>query len=741
MAPILFSKHVLPLLSPYASHHAELRDYRSLMQSGWVIPGKGEESELIRKLEGRGDGPRMPLDGPYFKHDDIERIEEWINQGAENDKEGEEQPEPSILFSKHVLPLLSPYASHHAELRDYRSLMQSGWVIPGKGEESELIRKLEGRGDGPRMPLDGPYFKHDDIERIEEWINQGAKNDAETPPIRVIGEASENTVLIMGAGVAGLTAGIELIERGFDVTILTEGHRLGGKGSSWRDSRVDPKATWHDDPRIGRENHETPKSSGPVKYRGPAIVNHGYHSVFGFYHNFIDLLKRVGAYKNLIPNDHSFQIMENGKVHRLEFMDLPFPFHAIKGLFYSGLSCREKMRFALWAILVFAQDPSKIEKYDYHAFATWSRGRGLGDASLKTSIIRMLQEGDFNTPYGFSAYIALNGIIEMFKDYPSTLMYHFNGGITQTLMNPLGAYFQKKGGRIVYRKKVVELRHDRKKITGVVVAGPHCHYGGPWEDGTVGVEPEEGEYRAGHYISTLPVANFLELNRGDHELWDQPYFRNMWSFDTVDTFAYQIWLSKKITPPELSRNVIVGLRPPFCTVMDYKEIIDEYKSEPQLGSVIDMIGSQSFFRRSRKNGIEYGWTREELRELALQELARCEAFKECRDPRDPGKFNKDLILHEEFHENNASHNRFFLTLPKSTRYRPGTRSPYSNLLLAGDWIKNNTMDFITMEGACISGKLAANEILSLGKGGKIEIKSRKDGALLKLLRLLARPFL
>jgi len=41
--------------------------------------------------------------------------------------------------------------------------------------------------------------------------------------------------LIMGGGLAGLSCGVALADRGIEVTVLEGGSRLGGRASSWRD--------------------------------------------------------------------------------------------------------------------------------------------------------------------------------------------------------------------------------------------------------------------------------------------------------------------------------------------------------------------------------------------------------------------------------------------------------------------------------------------------------------------------
>jgi hypothetical protein len=52
-------------------------------------------------------------------------------------------------------------------------------VVPGDPENSYLVHKLEGRADiaGLRMPRIGPPLTDGQIQIIEAWIAQGARND------------------------------------------------------------------------------------------------------------------------------------------------------------------------------------------------------------------------------------------------------------------------------------------------------------------------------------------------------------------------------------------------------------------------------------------------------------------------------------------------------------------------------------------------------------------------------------
>ncbi|RPH98436.1 MAG: hypothetical protein EHM68_04555 [Lysobacterales bacterium] len=206
-----------------------------------VRAGDAEGSELLRRVKGLSQ-PRMPMTGPPWLSDaEVALIERWVNDGLANgapDAAVVEAPPPAqaplqapnrpgpdeAVTYLHVAPILAQRcAKCHTDnglmgpapeglrLTSYAATLavaERARVVPGRPEASELVRRIRGQAR-PRMPLDGPpYLDADQIELIEEWIRQGARNGSGQPATIPVGAR----VRLHGTlGPGGRLDGLELL--------------------------------------------------------------------------------------------------------------------------------------------------------------------------------------------------------------------------------------------------------------------------------------------------------------------------------------------------------------------------------------------------------------------------------------------------------------------------------------------------------------------------------------------------
>ena len=115
-------------------------------------------------------------------------------------------------------------------------------------------------------------------------------------------------VAIIGAGLAGLSAAVDLVDAGHSVELFEARPFLGGKVGSWEDQEG---------------NH----------------IEMGLHVFFFNYANLFALMKKVGALENLLPKEHTHLFVnEGGDVKSLDFrFALGAPFNGLKAFFTTCL--------------------------------------------------------------------------------------------------------------------------------------------------------------------------------------------------------------------------------------------------------------------------------------------------------------------------------------------------------------------------------------------------------------------
>ncbi|MFM6198976.1 MAG: FAD-dependent oxidoreductase, partial [Dolichospermum sp.] len=126
-------------------------------------------------------------------------------------------------------------------------------------------------------------------------------------------------VAIVGAGLAGLSTAVDLVDRGCEVEIFESRPFVGGKVSSWVDNDG---------------NH----------------IEMGLHVFFGCYYNLFELMDKVGARENLLLKEHTHTfINRGGRVGELDFRFFTgAPFHGLKAFFTtSQLSTVDKLANSL----------------------------------------------------------------------------------------------------------------------------------------------------------------------------------------------------------------------------------------------------------------------------------------------------------------------------------------------------------------------------------------------------------
>ncbi len=541
---------------------------------------------------------------------------------------------------------------------------------------------------------------------------------------------AEREVVILGCGLAGLSAGIHLLEAGrgrFRVRILERGHVVGGKASSMP----------HVDAATGRT----------------FTVDHGFH-VFFDYPNLGARLRSLDAMGGLTALRHDVRIWSEGTVRRFRAIPLPSPFHLLAGGLESGLygplDGIAVFRFLseIFVIEIDRLSEAERRRLDETAFTDYARAHGLSDAILGSSFFRFITQSAFIYPNPMSALAAIAAIQLVSQSYDSVAMRYMNGGLGDVVTAPLLQHFLRQGGVLEKfqqakrfrveggRVAAVEVQNSRHFIHAAEMAsGFLSNYAsvetpvGPPEPpkpphpGTAittpsAPGPDEGDgppgsvadVTADHYVSALPPLDLVGTL--GPEMLALPYFAAIAKLKTQKTMALTIWYDRLVSPEDAD-GAIVALPGPFSTVCDLARIQSDPEGD---GSVVQFVGEDGAFT---------GRPDREVVDAAMVVLQKLWPLSRGA-----------VVQKSYFHR--GRHDAFFLSTPGSDALRPAAASPYPNLFLAGDYTQTG-FRVICMEGAYISGMLAANAILAREGLPQIPIAPmRQPGGATQLARIARR---
>jgi uncharacterized protein with NAD-binding domain and iron-sulfur cluster len=521
-------------------------------------------------------------------------------------------------------------------------------------------------------------------------------------------------VLILGGGLAGLAAGLEILDRAgerYAVTLACMEGRLGGKAASWRlpDGRY---------------------------------METGFHSLFGYYTAVPALLSRCGRE---VTDERWFTT--NGGVHRiydaganavntLRVPSGPLDVRALLDsdlLGYRGMNPSQKLRTGVFLARLAAEfargEPPP--SMDEDGFTPWCVAHGLDLDLTRSPWFRYIFDLTYNYPHEGSAYVGVKGFRDMFGFRKSPVVY-FNGPMSEVLIAPIAEAFVRAGGSIEFCAKATGVALDRagRAVTEVTLApmgravridGVYDRVGVDVGDGVDALAeapypkgdpaPQPGAavrvLRAGQdfdaVISALPIDSLRALLRTTsdfpRDVLDHAELRGVWKLRTVASISLRMWLDAQVFPSDYD-TVVLGTPQPAATVIDYANRVASLRGGK--GSVVEMLGQE---------GLDGDLADDELVRRMLRNLAGLPFV-------DGARFDPERVLAQAggnrwlFRRNTAHHMRYVLAEPGHWKHRLDARvRGYDNLFFAGDWVRSSQPTPST-EAAVRAGVAAAGALLA-----------------------------
>eukprot|EP00871_Galdieria_phlegrea_P001307 jgi/Galph1/2177/GphlegSOOS_G827.1 len=473
-------------------------------------------------------------------------------------------------------------------------------------------------------------------------------------------------VIVIGGGLAGLTTALELVDKGYRVTIYETRKVLGGKVASWTDRKG---------------NH----------------IEMGLHVFFGCYYELFQLMNKLGLLQNLLLKQHQHQyISKGGKVTSLDFRfaNIGSPWNGLKAFFTTQqLNFVEKVRNA-WALATspiirglfdFDGAMEEIRQLDKMSFSEWFLSHGGSRSSLNKLWNPIAYALGFIDCDEISARCMLTIFLLFATRTEASVLRMLKGSPAEYLTGPMVSYLKERNVEIFQQRKVrrlvFETIGESYKVTGVEVAK----------------ETKGGAQLQKVFADAVVVACDV---RGAQQLLPEEFRRypvidGIFQLQIVPVITVQLrfdgWVTelKQVTKsptPKGIDNLLYSADVDFSCFADLACTSPENYFIPGQGSLLQLVvtPAEKYMKLTNEAIVER--ILEQVRELfpSSRQL-------ECL-------WSSVVKLgHSLYRES-----------PNCEVFRPPQETPIEGLFLAGSYTAQDYID--SMEGAVKSGRLAASAV-------------------------------
>ena len=325
-------------------------------------------------------------------------------------------------------------------------------------------------------------------------------------------------VVVIGGGLAGLTAAADLVDVGAEVLLLEKRPVFGGKVSSWEE--------------------------------GEYTIESGLHVFFGCYTELLAMMRRVDTYRNILWKDHEIVMaLPGGKVCRLKFPKVPAPFNGIMAFTSNDLlTTREKLTNVRALIRPWLASLNRISRWDDRTYAQWHRDYGIAEGVLSKWWNPIALSMGFLPAEEMSAR-PMTTVFHHFSRHASASRVGFlDGPPAERLHRPFADYIRQRGGELRPNSSVTHLELQ-------------CQDGEPIISG---VRLENGELIEGDaFVMAAPLHNARKMIPA--ELRRFTYFDDLWRLKSVPVMNVQVWFDRYVSHTD---NLFFTAHAPFSVFAD-----------------------------------------------------------------------------------------------------------------------------------------------------------------------------
>ncbi|MEG3972934.1 9,9'-di-cis-zeta-carotene desaturase [Microcoleus sp. T2B6] len=471
-------------------------------------------------------------------------------------------------------------------------------------------------------------------------------------------------VAIAGAGLAGMTTAVDLVEAGHEVEIFESRPFVGGKVGSW----VDPDG-----------NH----------------VEMGLHVFFGCYYNLFALMKKVGAFDDLLLKEHVHTfINRGGETGSLDFrFPVGAPLHGLKAFFTtSQLSVQDKIQNAIAlgtspivrGLIDFEGAMKTIRDLDKVSFADWFRSQGGNQNSLK----RMWNPIAYALGFIDTENISARCMLTIFQFFASkteaSVMRMLAGSPNEYLHKPIVEYLENKGAKIYTRRRVREIQFEEgeeTRVTGLVVANG---------------ETEEN-ITADAYVFACDVPGIQKILPPAWRKWSE--FDNIYKLDAVPVATVQLRFDGWVTELEDEAK-----RKQLSHAVGIDNLLYSADADFSCFADLALASPKDYYKEGQGSLLQLVLTPGDPFIKQSNEAIAQHVLKQVQD-----LFPSARELNMTWYSVVKLAQSLYREAPGMDVFRPAQKTPIANFFLAGSYTQQDYID--SMEGATLSGHQAAKAIL------------------------------
>lgn len=506
------------------------------------------------------------------------------------------------------------------------------------------------------------------------FLNKALSGRAKSGPGVV--SKSKLKIGIVGAGLAGMVAAMDLADAGHDVEIFELRPFVGGKVSSWLDKDG---------------NH----------------IEMGLHVFFGCYYNLFGIMERTGSFDLLRLKEHTHTFINNGG--GVGALDFRFPIGApVSGLQAFArteqIGVSDKLANALRlgtspivrALVDFDGGMDMVRELDDITFTEWfTQLEGPFKGSARGSIDRMWDPIAYALGFIDCDHISARCMLTIFMLFAirteASVLRMLEGSPQTYLHDPILRYLDERGVKVNLRTAVRDIVHDTDasgkptRVRGIVVGGNN----------------ELKEYDCVIAACDLPgIKKVLpESFRSSYKFFD-----NIYKLDCVPIATVQVRFDGWVTEmqdmqkmKDVSGDQSDGRGAGIDNLL--------YSADAEFSCFADMALTSpgEYYKKGEGSLIQAVFDSRAFERSEEQIVADC--IKQLND-----LFPSSKALKCTWSSVVKLGQSLYREAPGMDKYRPTQATPIDNFFLAGSYTYQDYID--SMEGATKSGLMVADEVIA-----------------------------